>query len=425
MAGILKGIKDKASSAMGLDKDKKALEEEKEAHEETKSRLAEADKKVMTLQAALKEAELKLQKMQARAQDLQNTLDAINAEKEAAADAEAKKRQAEAQAAMAKATQDVAEKQAAVAHCQQLYDAMKGLMADDEKIADAIAPYPWSHVQLMIQTYLANFGQDLVHRVKGRTSGLFRDLMLGLLQSPEDYVVGLLNDAIHGLTTDDQLLVELLCSATNAEVKTYKEIFQKRFNKDMAKVVPDATSGELKKILVAVMQAAREEKTDVDQAQVDSDATMLYAAGEARLVGVDDAPFIQILTNRSGAHLIALNEHYKTKSKRQRSLVEAVERQFSGKVRDALMTMLASNMDRPLYFATLIHEAVHGLGCNEPPIVRTLVGRRYKDLALVRVAYNKGFTDDEGKKKPFDERLAEELGSGLKSAAMKILATVK
>lgn len=417
-------MKDKASAAMGLDKDKKALADEQAAHNSTKEHLAESEKQVAALSAALKDMNLRLQKAQSRVTDLERTLEAINSEKNAVAEAETKKRQEEARAAAEKNQMAAAEKKAALEHCQVVYDAFKGLMTDDEKLAEAICPYPWPHVQFMIQLYLANFGQDMVAKVRSHTSGLYRELLLGLLQAPEEFVVELMHDAMGLMTTDDNLLIELLCSASNAEIKVYKEIYQAKHSKDLAKRVPDAVSGDLKKIFTVLLQATREENTTVDAAQVEADATMLFGAGEAKMVGCDEAPFIQIIGNRSPAHLNALNEAYKAKSKKGRTLYDTLERQLGGKVRLALETMLMSTMNRPAFFAKLLREAWTGLGCNDAVVMRTIVARRYKDLSAVRECYNKTFVTTD-KEKKLDERVGAELSGHLKSGLLKILMSVK
>jgi len=415
-------IKDKASAAMGLDKDKKALEDEKEAHAQTKEQLGETEKRVAAMAAAMKEMELKLQQAQNRINDLEHTLQAINEEKDASAAAELAKAQELAKAETEKVQMEAAEKKAALEHCQAIYNAFKAMFTDDAALAANICPFPWPHVSFMLQLYLGNFGQDMIKKVKAQTSGLFRELLLGLLQSPEDFVVGLLNDAVGTLSSDEGVMVELLCSATNAELKLYKDLFQKRFGKDLVKRMTDAFSGELKKLMTVVLQGNREETTAVDQTQVDADATLLYSAGEAKLVGVDEAPFIQVIGNRSPAHLIALNEHYKTKSKKGRSLLEAVDRQFGGRLRTAFQTLLVSNMDRPGFFAQLVRDACEGIGCNEAVVLRTVVARRYKDLGAVRAAYNKLFATE--KDQPFDKRLESELGGHLKTGVMLILGSI-
>jgi len=69
--------------------------------------------------------------------------------------------------------------------------------------------------------------------------------------------------------------------------------------------IVDDTSGDFKKFLVEILKASRDEsETANDQLAMD-DAIALYKAGEGRW-GTDEDKFIEILTKRSRAHLLAV-----------------------------------------------------------------------------------------------------------------------
>lgn len=64
-------------------------------------------------------------------------------------------------------------------------------------------------------------------------------------------------------------------------------------------------------MLVAYISVPRYEGPEYDQAMVQKDAELLYKAGEKKL-GTDEKVFIQIFSERSRAHLVAVGSAYQS-----------------------------------------------------------------------------------------------------------------
>jgi annexin A7/11 len=84
------------------------------------------------------------------------------------------------------------------------------------------------------------------------------------------------------------------------------------FDKDLEYDIKNDTSAYFQKVLLALLQANRDESVVVDNAKVAADVDALYAAGEQK-IGTDEEVFIDILTRRSFAHLQVLFREYKNK----------------------------------------------------------------------------------------------------------------
>lgn len=296
------------------------------------------------------------------------------------------------------------------------YDAMKGLTTDDKKLAQALCPHKISHVQYMKKLYLTNFGKDLVAHVKKNTGGNFRTFLLGILDAPEEYVAKLLRSAVKGLTTDNDILVEILAPATNDEVKSFKETYQKLFDRDLQADVTKSTSGDLKKILTVTLQGSRNEG-GVDPAKIAADVEALFSAGQGKTFGTDFEPFLQFLGNRSCAQVAAIDEGYKEKNKKEKKLSELLSGQFSGHVLKALEAMLLAHANRPVYYATVVNSAWKGIGCDDVAVMRVLLSRREKDLMDIIEAYNTPGLH----KQPFVERMKSEVSSDVGRASSLLL----
>ena len=69
--------------------------------------------------------------------------------------------------------------------------------------------------------------QDLIEDVKGDLSGHFLDTIKALLMAPAEYDAYQLRKAMKGLGTDEDVLIEVICTRSNAQLKevirTYKE----------------------------------------------------------------------------------------------------------------------------------------------------------------------------------------------------------
>jgi annexin A7/11 len=71
------------------------------------------------------------------------------------------------------------------------------------------------------------YGKDLPVDIKSATSGNFQKLLLALLTPLDEYLAQLLHEAIDGLGTDEDVLIELLCTSSNFVIKTIRSVYEK------------------------------------------------------------------------------------------------------------------------------------------------------------------------------------------------------
>lgn len=81
----------------------------------------------------------------------------------------------------------------------------------------------------MIQrAYKTNFGKDLLEDIRSETSGNFENLLIALLTPMVDFYVKELHDAMAGIGTDEDVLIEVLCAMSNFEIHTIKNAYERR-----------------------------------------------------------------------------------------------------------------------------------------------------------------------------------------------------
>lgn len=234
-------------------------------------------------------------------------------------------------------------------------------------------------------------------------------LLLGVLDGPLTYMCETLKEAMSGIGCNEQQLISILCASSNDEIKTLKSKFKEMYDKELIERVTSATSGDVQKLLVALLQATRSADSKIDDAQVQADATALYSAGQGKTLGHDSLPFISILTQRSPAHIIALNNAYKKVNKREYDLQTAIGNVFGGNIATALLTIISFNMDPATHFWGVAENAMKGIGCDSVALIDCLIRvRETPYLAKMKELYA-----GNNHKRPFSERVREELAGDL------------
>jgi len=68
--------------------------------------------------------------------------------------------------------------------------------------------------------------QDLVEDMKGDLSGHFLSTVKALLLPPAEYDASQLRKAMKGLGTDEDVLIEILCTRSNAQLKEIIRVYK-------------------------------------------------------------------------------------------------------------------------------------------------------------------------------------------------------
>ncbi|TPX34746.1 hypothetical protein SmJEL517_g02777 [Synchytrium microbalum] len=270
-------------------------------------------------------------------------------------------------------------------YCNQLRTAMKGLGADHKTIISVLGNLTPEHAAQLDVAYKASFAKFLHEEVKSETSGNYGHLAVACCMNLADYDAKCLYDAMAGLGTDEDALIEILVGRTNAEMMAIKAAYARMYNKDLEKVVKSEVGGNFEKTLVVLLQAHRVETQEkLDPA---ADVQALYAAGEGR-IGCDPLIFISILCNRSDAHLQQVYELYMRNH--GKDITKVIKSETGHHLEKTLLGIVASTRDRPAYIAELIEKSMAGVGCNEHALTRLVA--RHRDprvMSLIKAAYQR------------------------------------
>lgn len=69
--------------------------------------------------------------------------------------------------------------------------------------------------------------QDLISDLKSELSGKFEDLVVALMTPTYDFLAKEIHYAIDGIGTNEETIIEIICTASNAEINNIKMAYHK------------------------------------------------------------------------------------------------------------------------------------------------------------------------------------------------------
>lgn len=109
---------------------------------------------------------------------------------------------------------------------KRLYKAMKGIGTDETTLIDVLCQRTWPQRQEIVMAYKSAYGKDLQRSIESETSGDFRDVLVALLKPPIFYEAEMLRNSVAGLGTNEEILIDVVCTKSNAEMFELKSAYR-------------------------------------------------------------------------------------------------------------------------------------------------------------------------------------------------------
>ncbi|XP_054728599.1 annexin B11 isoform X1 [Anastrepha obliqua] len=273
-----------------------------------------------------------------------------------------------------------------VKDAHDLRKAMKGFGTDEDALINIICRRSNEQRQEIQRQYKTHFGKDLIEDVKSETSGNFEKLLVGLLRPIVDFYCAEMNDAMAGIGTDEDVLIEILCTLSNVEIHTIKNQYLRLYGAHLESELKSETSGNFKRLLVSLCTAARDESGQVDPAAAQADARELLKAGELR-VGTDESMFNMILCQRNYQQLRMIFQEYEKMT--GHTLEKAIRKEFSGDIMEGLVAIFKCVTNKTEYFASRLHKSMAGIGTNDKQLIRVIITRSEIDMADIKAQFER------------------------------------
>ena len=239
------------------------------------------------------------------------------------------------------------------------------------------------------ENYKACWGKDLLEDINRHLHGNFKKAVKGMFMRKAEFDAECLHHAMKGMGTEDDCLIEILCTRSNEQLKEIiKEFELLSPNSSLEDWVRGDTSGAYRNLLISLLQCKRSDNSVPDDSRCRQLAEELYKAGEKRL-GTNEDIFNKIFALSSPPEIFSINQYYSTISKH--NLRKAIEREYSGNAQKALVTVLDSTLSQTDYYANRIHKAVKGIGTHDKMLIRALVSREEIDIPEIRESYKRIF----------------------------------
>ncbi|XP_067642043.1 annexin B10-like [Eurosta solidaginis] len=269
----------------------------------------------------------------------------------------------------------------ASADAQALRAAMKGFGTDEEAIINILCTRSNAQRQQIKAQFETELGRDLVEDLKSELGGRFEDVIIALMTPPVEYLCKQLHKAMAGMGTDEETLVEILCTKTNGEMHEIVAAYEAKYDRPLAEQMCSETSGFFRRLLTLIVTGVRDPVGSVDAAKAREDAEALYSAGEAKL-GTDEHIFNRIMSHNSFAQLRLIFDEYKALT--GQTIEQAIKHEMDGALHDAMIAIVECVQSPAAFFANRLYYAIKGVGTNDATLIRIIVSRSEIDLGTIK-----------------------------------------
>lgn len=258
---------------------------------------------------------------------------------------------------------------------------MKGFGTNEDAIIEVLCRRTNDQRMDIARTYKTAYGKDLVDDIRSETSGNFENVLVALLTNSTELYARELYEAMYGEGTDEDVLIEVMCTMSNYEIRNICLMFYKMFGKQLERELQSDTSGTFKRLMTSLSTGNRDESMITDQNAARNDAQELKRAGIDKW-GTDESVFNRILCLRNYEQIKLIAQEYEKLT--GHTLEKDIKKEFSGDIEDGLLAILRVAHNRPEFFARRLNKSMAGIGTNDKSLVRLIVTRCEIDMMDIK-----------------------------------------
>nr|P51074.2 RecName: Full=Annexin-like protein RJ4 [Fragaria x ananassa]AAF01250.1 annexin [Fragaria x ananassa] len=229
------------------------------------------------------------------------------------------------------------------------------------------------------------YQEDLLKPLESELSGDFEKAVYRWTLDPADRDAVLANVAIKKSTDVYNVIIEISCIHSPEELLAVRRAYQLRYKHSVEEDLAAHTTGDIRKLLVALVTAYRYDGHEINAKLANSEADILHDAIKDKAFNHEE--IIRILSTRSKTQLMATFNKYRDDQgiSISKNLLEEGANDFQ----KALHTAIRCLNDPKKYFEKVLRNAIKRVGTDEDALTRVIVTRAERDLRDIKEVYYK------------------------------------
>ncbi|CAH8564845.1 unnamed protein product [Schistosoma guineensis] len=271
--------------------------------------------------------------------------------------------------------------------CGRLMSALNRLKIREKEIVEVMGRRPVVQRIAILQKYKSLYKDNLFAIFNSKLTGCLKDCLIALCYTPAEFDAIELHRAMRGTDTDEDTIIEILCTRTNEQIRRIKNVYPKLFDGcDLVNDVNNQITYQFKRIFMTLLKADRDEFTFVDRNLVQRDVEELFNIIQQN-IRIDESKFILILASRSYAHLrVVFNEYIRIY---EQTMEDTLKLRIRGNTLSALLSMVHCIQNKPRYFAEKLFKAMQCAETADKALIRIIVSRCEIDLKNIMNEFHK------------------------------------
>ena len=314
---------------------------------------------------------------------------------------------------------------------EQLRQATKGIGADEKKMGEVLVTRLPESITIMDEIYQKKYNMTLEKLVNSEGKSNLGWLLTGALSDFGKFLYYrvmpvarrdalIMRKCMQGMGCDDSVLLEVLSTRKNWQLKAAAELYESEFGENFVKRVESETSGMLKKNysnwVKQLLDFERDESEKVpSHDKAEELANRLYDAGAAKTFGCDEDEFIDILTKANEPTIKAIKKAYKGLD---RDLEEDVKKKMGGDLEEAVLARITPRLK---YFCRRIYAACKGWGTDEEALCRILGCLDNAEVAELREVWPTIYKNEDAPFNDLRALMVSELSGDFEMAILQML----
>ncbi|KAJ7949333.1 Annexin [Quillaja saponaria] len=271
----------------------------------------------------------------------------------------------------------------ALEDAEALRKAIQGWGTDEKSIVSILGHrYSYQRKQIR-QAYEELYQEDLVKRLESELTGDFEKAVYRWILEPADRDAVLAHVAIKSDNKD--VIVEISCIYSPEELLAVRRAYHNRYKRSLEEDVATHTTGDLRKLLVALVSTFRYGGDEINARLANSEADILHDAIKDKKLNHEEV--IRILSTRSKSQLLATFNRYR--DDHGSSITKHLLGESSDDFHKVLRTAIHCINDPKKYYEKVLRNAIKRVGTDEDALTRVIVTRAEKDLKDIKELYLK------------------------------------